>query len=106
MKTKSKNKSFVSRLGRLFRNLVLLFFATSIGWVILARFVPVYVTPLMFIRSVEALAAGEVPRNSKDWVSIDKISALSKAYPSYFLDSTDFIKQIEKIKRKVYRIRM
>ncbi len=74
MKTKSKNKSFVSRLGRLFRNLVLLFFATSIGWVILARFVPVYVTPLMFIRSVEALAAGEVPRNSKDWVSMDKIS--------------------------------
>ena len=74
MKTKSKNKSFVSRLGRLFRNLVLLFFATSIGWVILARFVPVYVTPLMFIRSVEALAAGEVPRNFKDWVSMDKIS--------------------------------
>lgn len=74
MKTKSKNKSFVSRLGRLFRNLVLLFFVTSIGWVILARFVPVYVTPLMFIRSVEALAAGEVPRNSKDWVSMDKIS--------------------------------
>ncbi len=64
----------MSRLGRLFRNLVLLFFATSIGWVILARFVPVYVTPLMFIRSVEALAAGEVPRNSKDWVSMDKIS--------------------------------
>ncbi len=74
MKTKSKNKSFVSRLGRLFRNLVLLFFATSIGWVILARFVPVYVTPLMFIRTVEALAAGEAPRNTKDWVSIDKIS--------------------------------
>jgi len=64
----------VSRLGRLFRNLVLLFFVTSIGWVILARFVPVYITPLMFIRSVEALAAGEVPRNSKDWVSMDKIS--------------------------------
>ena len=64
----------MSRLGRLFRNLVLLFFVTSIGWVILARFVPVYVTPLMFIRSVEALAAGEVPRNSKDWVSMDKIS--------------------------------
>lgn len=74
MKTKSKNKSFVSRLGRLFRNLLLLFFVTSIGWVILARFVPVYVTPLMFIRSVEALAAGEVPRNYKDWVSMDKIS--------------------------------
>ena len=74
MKTKSKNKSFVSRLGRLVRNLVILFFAISIGWVVLARFVPVYVTPLMFIRTVEALAAGEAPRNTKDWVSIDKIS--------------------------------
>lgn len=40
----------------------------------MARFVPVYVTPLMFIRTVEALAAGEAPRNTKDWVSIDKIS--------------------------------
>ncbi|MEA4850617.1 MAG: monofunctional biosynthetic peptidoglycan transglycosylase [Paludibacter sp.] len=74
MKTKSKNKSFFSRLGRLVRNLVILFFAISIGWVVLARFVPVYVTPLMFIRTVEALAAGEAPRNTKDWVSIDKIS--------------------------------
>ena len=74
MKTKSKNNSFFSRLGRLVRNLVILFFAISIGWVVLARFVPVYVTPLMFIRTVEALAAGEAPRNTKDWVSIDKIS--------------------------------
>ena len=74
MKTKSKNKSFFSRLGRLVRNLVILFFAISIGWVVLARFVPVYVTPLMFIRTVEALAAGEAPRNTKDWMSIDKIS--------------------------------
>ena len=74
MKKKSKNKSFFSRLGRLVRNLVILFFAISIGWVVLARFVPVYVTPLMFIRTVEALAAGEAPRNTKDWVSIDKIS--------------------------------
>ena len=74
MKTKSKNKSFFSRLGRLVRNLVILFFAISIGWVVLARFVPVYVTPLMFIRTMEALAAGEAPRNTKDWVPIDKIS--------------------------------
>ena len=74
MKTKSKNKSFFSRLGRLVRNLVILFFAISIGWVVLARFVPVYVTPLMFIRTVEALAAGEAPRNTKDWASLDKIS--------------------------------
>ena len=115
MKTKSKNKSFVSRLGRLFRNLVLLFFATSIGWVILARFVPVYVTPLMFIRSVEALAAGEVPRNSKDWVSMDKISrnmvqAVVASEDNLFMEHHGFsVNDIEKAikhnKKKGKRIR-
>jgi len=64
----------MSRFWRLIRNLVILFFATSIAWVILARFIPVYLTPLMIIRSVEALADGKTPRNSKDWVSIDNIS--------------------------------
>jgi hypothetical protein len=34
-------------------------------------------------------------------VSTDKISALSKAYPNYFLDTKDFIKEIEKIKGKL-----
>ncbi|MGB4413314.1 MAG: monofunctional biosynthetic peptidoglycan transglycosylase [Paludibacter sp.] len=74
MKNTSKNKNFMSRFWRLIRNLVILFFATSIAWVILARFIPVYLTPLMIIRSVEALADGKTPRNSKDWVSIDNIS--------------------------------
>ncbi|MCE5331048.1 MAG: monofunctional biosynthetic peptidoglycan transglycosylase [Bacteroidales bacterium] len=74
MKNTSKNKNFMPRFWRLIRNLIILFFATSIGWVILARFIPVYLTPLMIIRSVEALADGKTPRNSKDWVPIDKIS--------------------------------
>jgi len=64
----------MSRFWRLIRNLVILFLSTSIAWVILARFIPVYLTPLMIIRSVEALADGKTPRNSKDWVSIDNIS--------------------------------
>lgn len=62
------------RLLRLFRNVFLIFFATSIGWTILARFVPVYITPLMLIRSVEAVVAGEMPKNSKQWMPIEKIS--------------------------------
>ena len=71
---KTKNKSFMSRMLRLVRNLLIIFFVTSIGWVVLARFIPVYLTPLMMIRTVEALAAGEAPRNSKDWVPIEEIS--------------------------------
>jgi len=62
------------RLLKFLRNLILLFFIISIGWVVLARFVPVLVTPLMMIRSVESLVDGEMPKNSKRWVSIDKIS--------------------------------
>jgi len=64
----------MSRFWRFMRTLVVVFFAGSISWVILARFVPVYLTPLMFIRSVEAVIDGEMPRNEKRWVSIDEIS--------------------------------
>jgi monofunctional biosynthetic peptidoglycan transglycosylase len=72
---KNKSKSgFISRLWRFIRTLVIVFFVGSISWVILARFVPVYLTPLMFIRSIEAVIVGEMPRNEKDWVSIDEIS--------------------------------
>lgn len=53
---------------------MIIFFVTSIGWTILARFVPVLVTPLMIIRSVEALVDSDMPKNSKKWVPIDDIS--------------------------------
>jgi len=66
--------SFWKKLLKVLRNLILLFFAISIGWVVLARFVPVLVTPLMMIRSVESMVDGEMPKNSKRWVSIDDIS--------------------------------
>jgi len=41
---------------------------------VLDRFVPVYLTPLMIMRTVESIAQGESPKNSKKWVSIDEIS--------------------------------
>ena len=62
------------KLIRFIRSLIILFFVTSIVWVVLARFIPVYLTPLMIIRSVEAVVAGEMPSNEKDWISIDEIS--------------------------------
>ena len=72
-RTKNKRNLF-ARIVILIRNLAIIFFAVSISWVVLARFVPIFVTPLMIIRSVESMIQGEMPRNSKDWVSIDKIS--------------------------------
>jgi monofunctional glycosyltransferase len=67
-------RSFWKRIIFFFRNFILLFFLISIGWVVICRFVPVFITPLMLIRSVESIAKGEAPKNSKKWVSIDEIS--------------------------------
>ena len=48
--------------------------ALSIGLVLLYRFVPVYVTPLMLIRTVEQLSEGKKVQLEHRWVSINKIS--------------------------------
>ena len=65
---------FFRRLLKILRNLFLLFIIISICWVVIDLFTPVFVTPLMLIRSVESIAHGKMPRNSKTWVSIDDIS--------------------------------
>lgn len=65
---------FGARLWRFIRTLFIVFFIGSISWVIITRFIPVYLTPLMIIRSVEAVIDGEMPHNEKKWVSIDQIS--------------------------------
>lgn len=50
------------------------FFASTILSVVVLRFVPVYFTPLMFIRCFEQLSEGKELKLSHHWVSIDKIS--------------------------------
>lgn len=72
--SKANKNTFGSRMLRFFRNLIIIFFLGSIGWVILARFIPVLVTPLMLIRSVEAVFDGKPVRNAKTWVPIEEIS--------------------------------
>jgi monofunctional biosynthetic peptidoglycan transglycosylase len=54
--------------------LILSFFALTIFVVILFRFIPVPLTPLMIIRCIDQKLAGENIRMEKDWVSLDKIS--------------------------------
>lgn len=72
--SKPRKKGFWARFFKFIRNLFILFILASLSWVILARFIPVFVTPLMIIRSVESIIAGETPKNSKTWVPIDEIS--------------------------------
>jgi len=50
------------------------FFAVSIIWVVVLKFVPVWVTPFMISRKVEAFRADEDTEIHKDWESYDNIS--------------------------------
>ncbi len=56
------------------RNLLLFFFISTTGAVILYRFLPVYITPLMVIRVAKQVFQGEKPRLYHSWVSFENIS--------------------------------
>jgi len=71
---KHKKPKFRTRFVRFVRNFFIFFFIISLGWVVLARFIPVFVTPLILIRSVESISQGKFPKISKSWVSIEDIS--------------------------------
>ncbi len=61
-------------LTRIIRWMVVVFFGSTILAVVLLRFVPVYFTPLMFIRCSEQIKSGEHLKMHHKWVSLDKIS--------------------------------
>ena len=50
---------------------LVLFFVSSISMVLLYRYVPVYFTPLMFIRCAEQVGRGETIRLKHHWVELD-----------------------------------
>ena len=56
------------------RWLVIFFFASSIGMVLIYRFLPVYVTPLMLIRCGQQVGRGEQLRLRHHWVPLDEMS--------------------------------
>lgn len=63
-------KKILKFAGRLF----FWFFAGSILWVVILKFLPVYFTPLMVIRMVEQVGEGAKPVCHHRWVSSKKIS--------------------------------
>jgi monofunctional biosynthetic peptidoglycan transglycosylase len=73
-KSKSHSRGLGGRIIRFLRNLIILFAILSISWVVIARFLPVYFTPLMVLRSVESITQGATPKNSKIWVPMAEIS--------------------------------
>ncbi len=66
--------------------IVVAFFASTILSVLVLRFVPVWFTPLMFIRVVQQSQAGEETKLHHHWVSLDK---MSPALPTAVMASED-----------------
>jgi len=62
------------RLPFIILRLVIYFFVISIVWVVILRFVPVWVTPFMISRKIEAFKADEDTKIYHDWESYDNIS--------------------------------
>ena len=63
-----------TRVWKVIRWAFVLFFASSVFAVVLLRFVPVYFTPLMFIRCFQQLGAGESVTLHHHWIPLDEIS--------------------------------
>ena len=69
-----------SYIKKIIYGIVVAFFASTILSVILFRFVPVPITPLMLIRVTEQLKEGKDIKLKHSWVSIEKINpAMQKA---------------------------
>ncbi|MBV2168441.1 MAG: transglycosylase domain-containing protein, partial [Bdellovibrio sp.] len=74
---------------------MLLFFVSSLGFVLLYRFVPVPLTPLMLIRSLQSVGSDQFAGIHKDWVPLEEISpsmqrAVLKAEDYRFFEHSGF----------------
>jgi monofunctional glycosyltransferase len=67
-------KSTFLRIFRIIRKVVIWFLILSIGLVVLYRFIPPPVTPLMIIRTAGQAVSGRPLKLKKDWVPIEEIS--------------------------------
>ncbi len=77
MSQKGKSPRFqrVKKYGfRFIRFCLILFFASSIVFTLLYRFIPPPATPLMMSRVIESISERKTPAINKHWVSLDNIS--------------------------------
>ena len=89
-------------ITRWLRNILIFFFTSTILSVVILKYVPVYITPLMLIRAVEAMASGKDPAINHRWVPLEKIShnlpqAVMASEDNLFLKHGGFdLEQIQK----------
>lgn len=67
-------KGILERIKRTVRWIVVAFFASTILSVVAYRWMPVWITPLMLIRTYQQVKAGEHMTLHHHWVSLDEIS--------------------------------
>lgn len=68
-------KQFFAKVWRIFWKVSLALFAASLFFVVLFKFVPVPLTPLMIIRCVQQKTDGKEMKLKKDWQSYENISS-------------------------------
>ncbi len=69
-----KKNTFIHKLTKFLIRLFVSFILLSVVWVVTLRFIPVYYTPLMFIRFVEAKLENKKCKIQKDWEPVRNIS--------------------------------
>ena len=100
-KIHSQSAAFPAR-SAIIRNLLLFFFGSSILAVIVLRFIPVYFTPLMFIRTTQQIIHGEDIKWKHSWIPKENISphlpmAVIASEDNRFAEHNGFdFKEIEK----------
>lgn len=78
--------TLLKRIQKILQWIVLFFFGSTIFFVVLYRFVPVPVTPLMLLRCVQQMSRGEDIRLKHHWVPL---SSMSKYLPVAVMASED-----------------
>ena len=92
----------MKKISRWLRNILIFFFTSTILSVVILKYIPVYVTPLMLIRAVEQTIDGETPTINHEWIPLDKIShnlpqAVMVSEDNLFLKHSGFdLEQIQK----------
>ena len=92
----------MKKITRWLRNILIFFFTSTILSVVILKYVPVYITPLMLIRAVEAMVDGKEPAIHHRWVPLEQINhnlpqAVMASEDNLFLKHSGFdLEQIQK----------
>lgn len=62
-------------IGKIIKWIVAAFFASTILAVVAYKVIPVWFTPLMFIRAAQQISSGEMPKIHHRWVSFNEITS-------------------------------